>query len=194
MSKKIIGFILAFALFFLPALSLAGVYKACDIDPTTKACKPGTETNVYYEGLVPCGKDVVVGVQLDKNGNPLLDPDGHPLGGTKTEMPCQFCHLLAMVDNLVKFTLLELVPITAVAMFVIAGIMFFTAGGSLDRLKSAKKLFTGIVIGLVLIYGAWLIVTFLMNVIGVAKWTGLSSGWYKINCPIQLPINTIPHS
>ena len=192
MLKKIIGLSLGLVLFLTPALSLAGVYKACDIDPETRACKAGTETNVYYEGLVPCGKDVIVGIQLDENGDPMFDQDGHPLGGTKKEIPCQFCHLLAMINNLVKFTLIEIVPLVAVAMFVVAGIMFFTAGGSLDRLKSAKKLFTGIVIGLSIIYGAWLIVSVLMNLVGVAKWTGLQGGWYKIDCPIQLPADAIP--
>ena len=88
---------------------------------------------------------------------------------------------------IVKFVLIEIVPLLAVAMFVVAGIMFYSAGGNSNRVEQAKKLFKGIVIGLVIIYGAWLIVTFVLSIIGVASWTGLQGGWYKINCPVQLP-------
>jgi len=188
MTKKLLGFSLALILFLAPALALAGVYQACNIDPETGNCEEEAEAvHVYYEGLVPCGKDVWVGVQIDENGDPVLDEEGWPTEGEKEYVPCQFCHVLAMVNNIVKFVLINIVPLVAVAMFVVAGIMFFTAGGSPERLIRARKLFQGVVIGLVIIYSAWLIVTFLLNVIGVASWTGLQSGWYKINCPIQLP-------
>ena len=192
MSKRFIVLGLVVILFLTPALSLAGVYQACNIDPDTKACVAGTEKNVYYDGLVPCGKEVIIGAQLDKNGDPIHDADGNVQGDQEAEIPCQFCHLLAMVNNIIKFTLVEIVPLLAVAMFVVAGLMFFTARGVPTRLQQAKKLFESIVIGLIIIYSAWLVVTFLMGIIGVAKWTGLRGGWYKINCPIQLPESALP--
>jgi len=187
MTKKLLVFSLALSLFLAPALALAGVYQACDINPETGKCQEGTEQNVYYEGLVPCGEEVWVGVSLDDNGDAILDTNGIPTTGEKKDFPCQFCHIFAMVDNIVKFVLIQIVPLVAVAMFVVAGIIFFTAGGKPARVTQAKKLFEGVVIGLVIIYAAWLIVTFILNIIGVAEWTGLQSGWYKIDCPIHYP-------
>ncbi len=187
MNNKFIGISFALLLFLMPVLASAGVYQACDIDPETNECLPGTEKAIYYEGLVPCGKEVVVGVQLDADGQPLVDADGHPLGGSEENFPCQLCHVFSLVDNLVKFVMISIVPLIAVAMFAVAGIMLYTAGGSSERVTRAKKLFKGIVIGLAIIYGAWLMVSVALSLLGVAEWTGLRSGWYKIHCPIQLP-------
>jgi hypothetical protein len=170
-----------------PALASAGLYKACDIDPETNECLEGTAENVYFEGLVPCGKDVVIGVQLNEKGEVVFDEGGHPIGGSKGYITCQLCHFLVMVDNMVKFVMVWIVPLIAVAMFAIAGIMLYTAGGSRDRVNRAKDLFKAVVIGLAIIYGAWLLVTVTLFLIGVEEWTGLTSGWYKVHCPIQLP-------
>ena len=187
MNQKLIGISLFFLLFFLPVLASAGVYQACDIDPETNECLPGTEKAIYYEGLVPCGKEVVVGIQLDADGQPILDAAGHPIGESKENFPCQLCHIFSLADNLVKFILINIVPLVGVAMFAIAGVMLYTAGGSTERVTQARKLFKAVIIGLAFIYGAWLLVSVALSLLGVAEWTGLRSGWYKIHCPIQLP-------
>lgn len=193
MTKKILGFSLSLLFFLAPTLTLAGVYQACDIDPETGECVEGVEPqNIYYEGLVPCGQSVWTDIQIDGNGDPVLDAEGVPTSGEKIDdFPCQLCHIFAMVDNAVKFILIQIIPLVAVVMFVVAGIVFFTAGGNPERVRQAIKLFQGVVIGLVIVYAAWLIVTFILNIVGVADWTGLQNGWYKIDCPIQLPPENI---
>lgn len=187
MNQKLIGISLSFLLFILPVLASAGTYQACDIDPETNECLPGTEKAIYYEGLVPCGKKVVVGIQLDADGQPILDADGRPTGDSEEIITCQLCHIFSLVDNLVKFVLINIVPLIGVAMFAIAGVMLYTAGGSTTRVAQAKKLFQAVIIGLAIIYGAWLLISVALSLLGVAEWTGLRSGWYKIHCPIQLP-------
>jgi len=129
---------------------------------------------VHYEGLVPCGKDVWVTEDEEGLNN-----------GRLAHVPCQFCHLFIMLSAIISFLLTLLIPILAVGMLVVAGIMYYLALGNPAKLARANSVFKGVVIGLVLIYGAWLIVGALFSVLGVAEWTGLQSGWYKINCPIK---------
>jgi hypothetical protein len=132
------------------------------------------------KGLVPCG-DIAAG-----------------------EPPCQFCHLFVMFDRIIDFLLTKIVPPLAVLMLVIGGLMFmiayFTeaeapvptngaAGPSL--LNRAKKLINSVIIGLVIIYGAWLVIGLFFQVIGLADWTAqIYQNWWKQgfftipDCPI----------
>jgi len=61
------------------------------------------------------------------------------------------------------------------------GMLIFSAGNP-ERLNEAKKLMTVVLIGLVIIYAAWLVVNLFFQVIGVAEWTGLKT-WWEIPCP-----------
>ncbi len=129
---------------------------------------------VHYEGLVPCGKDVWISEDEEGLNESII---GH--------VPCQFCHIFIMLAGIISFLLTRLIPILAVGMLLVAGIMYYLALGSPEKLKKANKVFTGVLYGLVLIYGAWLIIGALFSILGVAEWTGLQSGWYKIDCPIK---------
>jgi hypothetical protein len=125
------------------------------------------------QGLVPCG-------------NP-----GQP--------PCQFCHLFVLFQNIVNFLLYDIVPPLAVLMIAIGGFMYmfayFSPGQALPGggkggpalLGQAKKIITATIIGLLIIYGAWLIVNFFFQFIGVSTWQGwsLKESWWQIKCPTQ---------
>jgi len=114
---------------------------------------------------------------LTSLANGLVPPcggDGQP--------PCTLCHLFQMFKNIVDFVLFSIVPPVAVLMLVIGGFMFFFAGGNPGNLSRAKSIITSVVIGLIIVYTAWLIVNTFFAVIGVADWTGLRGGWFKIEC------------
>lgn len=125
-------------------------------------------------GLVPCGYDL--------NNDGKFDP--------KTE-GCQICHFFVLFDNIVKFVLQKIVPPIAALMLVFGGVMFFAAAGDPAKLGTAKSLFTAVAIGLVIIYGAYLLVNLFFTAIGVSQWTGLTDnpatpeieGWFKYPCP-----------
>ena len=51
----------------------------------------------------------------------------------------------------------------ATLMFVYAGFVYLTAGGSPDKIKSATKIFTNVFIGLIFVLGAFLIVDTIMK-------------------------------
>ena len=118
-------------------------------------------------GLVPCAK--------------YCDDPNTPYDETK---PCQLCHFFVMLDRILDFVFTRLVPAVAVLLLMIGGVMFFFAGGSPQTLGTAKSIITSVVIGLIIIFAAWLIINTFFILIGVAAWTGLQAGWFTINCPV----------
>lgn len=103
-----------------------------------------------------------------------------PCGGEGN--PCQFCHLFVLFNNIIKFLLTCFAPIVAVLMIVIAGLFLLFSRGNPEMFKRGKEIITAVVIGLVIIFIAWLLVNLFFTVIGVSSWTGLQSGWFKIEC------------
>ena len=115
-----------------------------------------------------------------------------PCGGAD-EPSCRLCHFFVLFDNIVKFLLLPppagggIVPGIAALMIAIGGFMYIFAyaggtGKGPEVLSTAKRLFTAVAIGLLIIYGAWIIVNTFFMFIGVQEWTGLEE-WWKIDCP-----------
>ena len=181
----------------------------------------GQYVSIYYDGLVPCGKKVckfdptIAGTAdpcIGKRGAEYLDCQlaagkgleqacgeiggtmvvGKKVGEYYTGFPCTFCHFFVMLDGIIDFVLFQLVPVIAVLMLVIAGVMYVGAifelvPGGWETFSRAKKIFTSIIIGLVIIYAGWLVINLFFNVIEVAEWTGLRGGWFSIKCPIALP-------
>ena len=119
-------------------------------------------------GLVPCGRDC----------------DDLSTRGIDESQPCQICHFFVMMDKILDFIFLVLVPAVAVLMLVIGGMMFFFAGGSPQRLEKAKSIITSTITGLVIIFAAWVIINTFFVIIGVNSWTGLESGWFTIDCAV----------
>ena len=112
------------------------------------------------EGLVPCGTP---------------------------SCPCKLCDFFVMINRIINFVLFRIVPVLAALMIAIGGFMYIAAytgmaGEGPEMLSRAKKVFFTVAIGLLIAYGAWLIVNTFMWFIGVASWTGLREGWWRINC------------
>jgi len=121
-----------------------------------------------------------------------------PFGG-EAEPRCQLCHFFVLFRNVVDFLLTKIIPPLAVLMIAIGGFMYDCAYlGSFEKLTGggkggpvllarAKKLIISVVIGLLIIFAAWIIVNTFFQVIGVADWTGLKEGWWQVNkdCPTE---------
>ncbi len=173
MAKKYFAFVLFFVVagIVLPAIALAdGTYQT-------------TNGAVCYDGFVPCGKQVYLNGKLDSNTGKC---DG---SGTKTQVYCQFCHFFVMANGIVYYVLARIVPFLAILMLIVGGIMYYFAGAKPSMLGQAKNLITGVVIGLFLIYGAYIIVGTFLSILGVTKASGLadwaSKGIFSIKCDIQ---------
>jgi hypothetical protein len=134
---------------------------------------PLVSAATHEDRLVPCGPGVT-----DATGKTIH---------------CTFCHFFVLFKNIIDFLLVHIVPILAVLMLVIGGFMYVFAyfgtipgggNGNPALVSRARSLFFYTILGLIIIYASWLIVNLFFQVIGVADWTGLREGWWKINCPI----------
>jgi len=177
--KKIFPIFILISLLF-PLTGLAGSYQAGG-------------TSVEYQGLVPCGKTVCINGEYNENG---------VCTGTEKEFPCQFCHFLVMLDEIIDFVLFKLIPPIAVLMLVIGGAMFIIArfaepetlvpgGGDPKLLSQGKRIMTSVFIGLLIIFSGWIFINWFFSLIGLSDFSiqaGLGPGeWNKIECSIELP-------
>jgi len=112
-----------------------------------------------------------------------------PCGGP-TQPDCNFCHTFALVNNIIKFLLvpsaLNPAPIVLVAaslLFAVGGFFFFISAGSTARLERGKQIIIATIIGLLIIYGAWLFISLLLTSLGVIVWEGVGT-WFEIPCAI----------
>jgi len=139
--------------------------------------------NVAYDGLVPCGKCSLVGVTVDSDGKYLS-------GGTPVDFPCRLCHLFILIKGIVDFILFKIIPLIAVLLLSVGGVMFIVSrGGNSSQLTQAKSMMTAVVVGLVIIFSAWIIVNTIFVIPGFIN-TNFGwdlTKWFEINCPISLP-------
>ena len=127
-------------------------------------------------GLVPCGRS-------------CDDPST-----SKDECePCTLCDFFVMIERWIDGLLFKIVPALAALMIAIGGGMYVLSRGDPEKLSQAKKIFASIAIGMVIIYGAWLIINLFFTIIGFSEF-GLSltgpDKWFKIECEttsISLP-------
>ena len=96
---------------------------------------------------------------------------------------CTFCHLFEMFERIINFLFIQIIPVLAALMIAIGGVYYILSQGSPEKLTSAKKLFSSVAIGLLIAYGAWLIVNTFFMIIGITRWGGFGGGWWQINCP-----------
>ncbi len=102
-------------------------------------------------------------------GDPLVPCDN------SQGQPCDFNAILALVNNLITFTLKYMVvPICAI-MFAYAGFKLVTAGEESASAKTeAKNIFTNAALGLIIALAAWLIIKTILVILGYkdAAWIG----------------------
>jgi len=104
--------------------------------------------------------------------------------GREGTPPCTLCQLFALLDNILRFIITCLVPIVSVLMFTIGGVLFILSQFdivSLGIFIKAKGTVTAVVVGLVVIFIAWVFLNLFLSTIGIAEWTGLGS-WWEITC------------
>jgi hypothetical protein len=185
------SFLLTLAL--LPDIAMAGSYTVnlySDTFPSPKGNGKfdaeketiGNTIPVYYEGFVPCG------VELCKSEW----KEGSCAGGeiARENNSCQLCHVFVMANNLVSFLVIKVVPILAALMLVVGGIMLFFAGTNPSLLGRSKTLIKGVAIGLLLVYGSYILVNTFLWVLGAADVNSVSQiykdGVFSIKCPVYI--------
>jgi len=149
--------------------------------------------NAYVLAQEPsCSYQTTPGCQNLKNGEKLNQccPKSYNDGGGLVPCgtpccPCTLCDAFVLGQNVVNMLLFRIVPIIAVFLIIIGGLMMvfaYAGSGGPSALEKAKSLFTSVIIGLLIIYCAWLIVNLFLMVLGVTQWTGSAGQWWKITC------------
>lgn len=92
--------------------------------------------------------------------------------------PCQLCHLFVMFQRIYQFALMDIVFPLAVLMIVASGAMFYISGNNPGWRTRAISVLRTTVIGLVLIFSAYIVVNTFFTLIGVQEWTGLQT-WFR---------------
>ncbi len=175
--------------------------------PAQGADSSGKLTNrafaVCYDGLVPCGKQVVyqecLGADAAAKATKCREIGETECAGGKLStgiLHCQICHFFQMINGALNYLFVSIIPYVVILMFVIAGI-FFYLGGSMPKYKSqAKEVIKTTIIGLVLIYGSFLIVGVALTLLGVTDIEPIKSVWsnnqiFRIDCLIKIPMSIV---
>ena len=107
-----------------------------------------------WEGLVPCGDE------------------GEPA--------CTLCDLFVLLKRIIDFLIAPgtgIVFIVATLILVVGGVMYVTSSGEPEKIATATKTMTNAVLGLIIIFAAWLFISLLYSVMGYG-W----GKWYEIKC------------
>lgn len=80
---------------------------------------------------------------------------------------CGFDDLIILIDKVINFLLFNLsIPLSAI-LFAYAGFMLMTAGGNESKISGAKQIFGGVLWGLLIAFGAWIIVHTILTALGL---------------------------
>jgi hypothetical protein len=112
--------------------------------------------------------------------------------GPFTQKPnCEPCDLLVLFVNVIEFLLFRLIPILA-AVVLGYGAFTFLIGllqQSSEAVNKGKRWLLSVFVGLVIIYGGWLLVDLFLRLMGFTqeKWSGLKGAWWRIDiqCEVQ---------
>lgn len=101
-------------------------------------------------------------------------------------LDCTWCSMVQMIQNLINFAIF-LGTMCAALLFMWAGFLYITNGGSTENISKAKRIFKAIVIGFVAILGGWLAVDTIMKALVGGQ--GSSFGpWNDFRCASPVAI------
>jgi hypothetical protein len=88
-----------------------------------------------------------------------------------------FCDFLQLVQNIINFLTTISVPL-AIGVIVYGGFRLMAAGGSEEGVKAGKSAIFAAVTGLVIVFGAWIIINTILQVVGASG----ASSWGSLQC------------
>ena len=106
---------------------------------------------------------------------------GTPLLPGGAEKMCTLCDLLALMDNLIKFAAV-LSPILVTIFAVWGAFLIITSAGSKDKITKGRAIILNAVIGLLIVVGAWVVVSTTFLVLTGSYQGPLPMPWYRIKC------------
>lgn len=96
------------------------------------------------------------------SASPFIVCDPEPSSAGAPTEDCDFYSLIKLTNNIINFLVVFSTALAAVV-FAYAGFTLVTSGGSEDKMKKAKAMFSKTAIGFVIVLGAWLLVSTIMK-------------------------------
>jgi hypothetical protein len=156
----------------------------------------------FFPGLVPCGVGICIGAEWVRAVRVADDPptyvrtDTDPPQYVDPQVPgwycpnpgtfdpeghhCTICHLFVLFFTVVSFIFLTLVPMLAAVIIAIAGGMIAFARGDPEAVKKGTGTIKGVIIGLLLVYGAFAITSAFFSLLGVIQWAGFGDNLFSV--------------
>jgi len=190
-----------FFLFFLFGFLLSGsiILAKMNYYPAQGSTNEGKLTDkgfvICYDGIVPCGKQVIYqGGATPDNWRGIGEKQCEQGQLSKGILHCQICHLFVMINGAINYLFISVIPYIVILMFVIAGVFFYLGGAKPNYKSRAKEVIKTTLIGLVLIYGSFLIVGVALTLLGVADIEPIKSVWtsnkiFQIDCLVKIPVS-----
>lgn len=122
-----------------------------------------------FAGLVPCGRSADAGATAEE------------------QEPCSICHLYVLAQKIINFLMWTATPALAALGFAIGGFKILISGPQPGLRQAGIKTIKDTVYGLLIVFGAWIIINQLLLTFAGGAGTGkvpfLSSPWNTISCP-----------
>lgn len=136
--------------------------------------------------LIIIPKPASAGVLPFDFGEDSLVPCGKSSDVSTADEKCTLCHVFKGIKNLINL-FLSLIILIAPVVIIFGAFMILTSGGSPERVAYGKRVIVYVVIGLLITFGAWLLVNTLMN--ELANPDATPWPWNKIECKAGIPDN-----
>ena len=117
-------------------------------------------------GLVPCGRTC-----------------DDPSTSRNECAPCRLCDFFVLAHDFIDFNLRAFaIPALIIMIVGLTLVAAFASKFKPETLSKAKKTLAGVFIGLLFLYGSWVLVNSVLVFLGVASWSGLAN-WWQVDCP-----------
>ncbi len=113
---------------------------------------------------------VVCGQSVNDDSTPNIDE----------HRECTPCLLLEELHTIINFVTFELTPIFAFVLIVVAGLMIILGGANSELVGSGKKMLTNTLIGVLIIYGAYMVTNFVIR--NLAGANNVATNWFDLSC------------
>ena len=102
--------------------------------------------------------------------------------GTSSTHPCTLCDIFVLLRNVINL-FLTLIIFIAPILIIFGGIMLLTSAGRPEGISYGKRIITNAIIGIVLAFGAWVIInTVMVALVGENPKKGFPWPWNEIPC------------
>lgn len=98
----------------------------------------------------------------------------------KIEGRCEKCDLLKLFKNIIDFVTFTITPIIATLLILTSGFMLVLGGASPETITTGKKMFSGAITGVIVVYGSFMVANFFIQ--SLAGDDDVAKSWFKLEC------------